>query len=123
MLTGPHVLYDGHIFYNTLNQHQMFDWELWLGDGHYIGVPQLLAPFRRDHNLSNHEIAYNAIHAFYRARVEQCIRRIKIHSMFTNEYRGSWEVLYWSMKIIVHTTNVEQRFRPKYALVGPWLHS
>jgi len=123
VLTGPHVLYDGHIFQRTMNEHPLYYWELWLGDGHYIGLPQVLTPFRRDHPLSYSELGYNVIHSFYRSRVEQSIRRIRIHSMFNQVFRGSWNVLDWSMKVIVHTTAVENRFRPKYAYCGPWLHS
>jgi len=122
LLTGPHVAYDGHIFSNTIANHPMYPWELWLGDGHYIGLPNVASPFRNDHVLSQEELRYNIIHSFYRSRVEQAIRRIKVHSMFQVTYRGSWEVLSWAMKVIVHTTNVENQLRPKYALVGPWPH-
>jgi len=61
ILTGPHVLYDGHIFQNTMDQHPLFPWELWLADGHYIGIPQVLTPFRRDHPLTAEEFTYNLI--------------------------------------------------------------
>jgi len=122
LLTGPHVIYDGHIFTHTMEIHPIYGWELWLGDGHYIGLPNVLSPIRRDHVLTNSKLVYNTILSFYRSRIEQSIRRIKIHSMFSVVYRGSWEVLDWSMKVIVHTTNVEVRLRPKYAYVGPWLH-
>jgi len=121
-MSGPHVLYDGHIFTNTIDQHAMFHWELVLGDGHYIGLDHVLAPFKRDHPLSNAELIYNTIHSFYRSRVEHAIRRIKNHLMFNSVFRGSWDVLEWSIKISVHTTQMENRFRPKYAYVGTWLH-
>jgi len=122
LLTGPHVAYDGHIFTNTSTRHPMYPWELWLGDGHYIGLPNVASPFRKDHVLSTDELRYNIIHSFYRSRVEHAVRRIKIHAMFQSKYRGSWEALSWAMKVIGHTTNVENRLRPKYALVGPWTH-
>jgi len=93
LLTGPHVLYDGHIFLLTQEQHPMLDWEIFLADVHYSGISQVLTPFKRDHELSYEEIIYNVIHSFYRSRVEQCIRRIKKHNMFTDRYRGSWDVL------------------------------
>lgn len=122
-LSGPHVLYDGIIFERTLMDHPMNPWELLLGDGHYIKLDQVLTPFRRHHVLSKQEIIFNSILSFYRARVEHCIRRVKAHSMFDQVYRGSWEVIDWAIKVIVHTTNVECRFRPKYAFVGPWWHN
>jgi len=100
----------------------MYTWELWLGDGHYIGLPNVASPFRKDHTLTPDELRYNIIHSFYRSRVEHAVQRIKIHDMLTDTYRGSWEVLTWAMKVIVHTTNVENRICPKYALVGPWPH-
>jgi len=122
LVTGPHVAYDGHIFNYTTNLHPMYPWELWLGDGHYIGLPTVISPYRRDHPLTEGEVKYNLIHSFYRSRVEQSIHRIKFHNIFSNVYRGSWEVLDWAMKIVVHTTQVENRLRPKYALFGPWYH-
>jgi len=48
VLTGPHVAYDGHIFVGTGVDHLMYDWELWLGDGHYIGIDNILSPYRND---------------------------------------------------------------------------
>jgi len=123
LLTGPHVLYDGHVFVNTADLHPMYNWEIWLADGHYIGIPGVLTPFRKDHILTNEEFTYNIIHSFYRSRVEHAIRRIKYHNMFSQVYRGSWQVLDWAMKVIVHTTNVESRTRPKYCFVGPWMHT
>jgi len=103
-------------------EHPLFSWELWLADCHYTGINQLITPYKRHHPLTDAELAYNIIHSFYRARVEHSIRRIKIHSIMNEVYRGSWEVLNNAMIIIAHTTNVENRLRPKYAYYGPWLH-
>lgn len=61
LLTGHHVLYDGIIFQNTINSYHRYDWELWLGDGHYIGLAQLLTPYRRDHPLTEAELVFNTI--------------------------------------------------------------
>jgi len=109
LLTGPHVAYDGHIFVNTIVHHPMYLWELWLGDGHYIGLPNVVTPFRKDHILTLDEFKFNIIHSYYRSRVEHSIHRIKVHAMFSGVYRGSWEVLIDAMKVVVHTTNVENK--------------
>jgi len=56
LLTGPHVSYDGHIFLNTDTCHPMYTWELWLGDSHYIGLPNVASPFWKDHTLTPDEL-------------------------------------------------------------------
>ena len=122
LFTGPHLAYDGHIWLDTALEHPMLRWELFLGDGHYTGLPDVLWPYRKDHPLTLSETLYNAIHSFYCARVEHVIRCVKFHGMFSTTYTGSWEVLTWALKVIVHTTNVEAHQFLKYLPVGPWSH-
>ena len=43
---------------------------LGLADGAYGGCPFLIIPYRKDHKWTGEEGDYNAVHSWYRARVE-----------------------------------------------------
>jgi len=107
----------------TQQLHPLLPWELFLGDGHYTGLGDVIWPYRKDHDLTEQEVRYNLIHSFYRARVEHTIRRIKSHSIISSVYRGNYKTLSDAVKVLVHTTNTDAKTNLKYPPLGPWDHN
>lgn len=87
------------------------------------------------------EYFYNAIHAFYRARVEHInavfdkhiiniiyfiystnIVWLLLDGMFQTVFRGGYDLLEDCCDVTVHTTNVDLHQRIRYEPYGPWSH-
>ena len=100
-------------------------WEFGLADKIYVGDPQLLTEFKgRTSALARHQVTYNRILQFYRARVKHCVTHItKGHTVFKQKWKGQFKLIDAITKICVHLYTLEMLFEgPKYDMFGPWPH-
>ena len=125
LILGPHAdKYDGHIFFDTYNDHPMYEWEYGLGDGHYVMFQQIvtLPPSSSGEDPSYYDMLDTELIGHYRSRVEHWNRKLKFHSIFQQPWRASLELLEETLKILIHTQNLYQKKHLSYHPFGPWSH-
>jgi hypothetical protein len=103
----------------------LFPEEIILGDTAYVGMNQLLTPYKHlpGQFLTMEQYAFNSAFSHYRARSEQANQRLlKNHGILTTTFRGSWQTLANAVQVLAHTQNMDNRMYLKYQPIGPWSH-
>ena len=104
-----------------------------LGDLAYGGAPTRYlcgAGVKESANfpINDLDAYWTALIAFYGARVEQVIARLKRHAWCQQVFRGSYEMLVVHFKITSALTalSIKRQFlagKPLFEVVGPWPHN
>ena len=99
----------------------IFDWEFWLGDKAYIGIPEFLTEFKGS-NLCVEKIEWNLMLQHYRGRNEHLIAEMKQpRAAINTRWRGSYSLLNAITKIVAHMVGLQERMKgPRYDCYGSW---
>jgi hypothetical protein len=106
-------------------EESLFPEEIILGDTAYVGMNQIVTPFKHlpGQFLTAEQYAFNAAFAHYRSRSEQANQRLlKNHEILTTVFRGSWRTLTNAIHVLAQTQNMDNRMYLKHTPVGPWSH-
>ena len=124
------VNHDMRILDDCTHRYLMRNNEWGLGDLAYGGAPRYLCGVKESANSPINDLdAYcTALIAFYRARVEQVIARLKRHAWCQQVFRGSYEMLVVHFKITGALTalSIKRQIlagKPLFEVVGPWPHN
>lgn len=124
------VNHDMRILTDCTHRYPMRCNEWGLGDLAYGGAPRYLCGVKASasHPINELDAYWTALVAFYRARVEQVIARLKRHAWCQQVFRGSYEML-----MVHHTITgaltamaIKQDIlsgKPLFEVVGPWPHN
>lgn len=107
------------------NPPQFEPWEWGIGDGAFIGNPNILVAFQNQEGkqLNDDQLHFNGWFNYWRGRVEHIIGEVKNHDMLSGVFRGSFVLLHAATRLTVHLTNVKIKLNPpRYETVGPWRH-
>jgi hypothetical protein len=126
-LGKPH---DMKILEESCHRYPMKPKEWGLGDLAYVGAERHLCGIKdsEQHPITQLDVYWNAIIAFYRARVEQVIARFKRHQWSQQVFRGSYEslVMHFEITAVMTTLRIRREIkegRPLFEVVGPWPHN
>jgi len=123
---GPHLrtLYDRYLWTRSMYLHPTLLHEFLLGDGHYIGIANIVSPYKQPvgGHLSHDEYMYNAVHSFYHAQVKHMNAKLKRHAIFRTSFRGSLHVLNSILAVVTQVQAVYQSMYPSYPPYGWWSH-
>lgn len=120
------VDHDSRLYSDSLHKYPLLPGEWGLGDLAYIGQERILCGIKGP--MTEFDLAYNAFIAFYRARVERVIAKIKSHGWCKCTFRGSYRQLCALNEIAVVGTALELRRNFEYEgnlafeVSGPWKH-
>lgn len=126
--TGPHLgcSSDLTIWRRTWANHPLRSWEAWLADLGYVGAAGLIYKFKKPAGgaLTRAQRRFNNMHECTRNRVENVVRRVKGHRLFSGRvYKGTFGTLRSALKIIGHVAAYELRQRQRFRSFGPWPHA
>jgi hypothetical protein len=100
-----------------------------LGDLAYGGEERMLCSRKNEGGVWTVLDEYwKSLVAFYRARVEKVISRMKKHTWCQAVFRGSYAtfVVLNEISVVLTTLEIKREFeqgKPMFEVVGPWKHS
>ena len=85
----------------------------------FAGQPQQPAP-----QLTRAQKRFNAVHEATRNRVENVVRKVKGHRLFSGRvFKGKFETLNAALTIIGHVAAYQLRQEQRFQTFGPWPHA
>ena len=74
--------------------------------------------------LTRAQLRFNTVHEGTRNRVENVIRKVKGHKLFSGRtFRGKYETLEAALHVVGHVAAYQLRQYQRFTTYGPWPHA